>query len=478
MKNVHVAVTGIGLVTPLGANRESTWQAILEGGRAGRWLEQDFLKDSVSGGTAASPVFSEIDSANSHARTGRTETQVVHACEQDRATSTTKRFAGFGAPVTADCGAASSPVRATRFAIQAAEEALRHAGLSREIVEKSGCVIGTSKPDLRAFDQFLLHQRLNSLSCCEGDGNSFPNNVGDGTDVEGASQFQNEERTRPSISITDLFPSSPAMAVAQEFGINGGVVCPVAACATGLLSIIQAAQWIQRGEFSCVLAGSTDASLHPGLLGSYRRLGVMARAEDDPAGACRPFDSQRCGFMVGEGAAVVVLEEWESAEKRGAKPLAEWIGGQTGSDPWGITNVDTSGEELGSVIRRLLKEHSVRAEEVGSICYHGTATRFNDLCESRAVRKVFGGQAQLPVGFGVKGSIGHLMGAAGAVETALSLLSLRDGRLPPTANLESIDPECGIPLTMSTAMALPPGLLLKTSLGFGGHLGAGLLKRI
>ncbi|MEW4489784.1 beta-ketoacyl-[acyl-carrier-protein] synthase family protein [Thalassoglobus sp. JC818] len=440
MKDVRVAVTGIGLVTPLGANRESTWQAILEGERAGRWLGQGFLDRVGLGQTPASKSLA-IE------RTGRKQAPVVEAIELEKTTSLQSWPVAYGAPVADDQLTAFSPVRATRFALQAAEEALQHAGLTKDVLTDSGCVIGTSKPDLQAFDQFQIDQRS----------------------IDSGSS---------AISIADLFPSSPAMKVAQEFGIQGGVACPVAACATGLLSIIQAAQWIQRGEFSCVLAGSTDASLHPGLLGSYRRLGVMARAEDDPAGACRPFDAQRSGFMVGEGAAVVVLEEWEAAEKRRAKPLAEWIGGQTGSDPSGITNVDTSGEELGRVIRRLIDRHSVHAPEIGSICYHGTATELNDLCESRAIRRIFGDQAQLPTGFGVKGSIGHLMGAAGAVETALGILSLRDGRLPPTANLQSIDPECGVPLTMSTSMPLPLGLLLKTSLGFGGHLGAGLLKRI
>ncbi|MEK6249256.1 MAG: hypothetical protein N2C12_13825, partial [Planctomycetales bacterium] len=177
---------------------------------------------------------------------------------------------------------------------------------------------------------------------------------------------------------------------------------------------------------------------------------------------------------VGEGASTLILEDWEQAISRGATPLAEWIDGIIGCDPTGLTGVDSTGETLAALIDRLLARNDVRPSQVSAISYHGTATQMNDLTEARAIQMTLG---DWPIGFGVKGAIGHLLGAAGAVETAFGVLALRDQVLPPTANHISHDPSCPNRVTRSEAVHQPIEYLLKTSLGFGGHLAVGLLKR-
>lgn len=402
MSRVRIAVTGIGLVTPLGIDRETSWSNLLAGQTAARWLTSDELAPAVP----ATPW--------------------------------------YGAPVTVPESPLSHLSRTSQFALIAARDALEQAQVSAGDLKSLGCVIGTSKTDLREVDR--LFQQLS---------------------------YRDAEVLSPTINA--LFPSDPAQAIAAEFGLQGGVLCPVAACATGLVSVIRAAEMIRHGDLQAVLAGSTDSSLHPGLLASYRRLGVLAAPGTDPATACRPFDVQRTGFVVGEGAAVLILEEWEAALSRGATLIAEWVDGQLASDPSGLTAVDSSGQTLARLISNLLDRNRVSSDQVSAICYHGTATHMNDLTEARAVAESL---SQRPVGFAVKGAIGHLMGAAGAVETAFSLLSLRDQLLPPTVNHTEHDPDCPNRLTGADAMRQPIEYLLKTSLGFGGHLAVGLLKRV
>ena len=403
MSPVRIAATGLGLVTPLGLDAATTWSALIQGKVAGRWLEET-------------------------------------------AVETTPGWRMFGAPVI-DTWIDHNPhqSRSTRFVIHAATEAIQQAGLNENDLRNTGCVIGTSKPDLRAIDEWFR-----SLD----DSNSVEKREG-----------------------LPILPSEPAIEVANQFGVHGPVSCPVAACATGLVSLIQAANLIRSGVCSRVICGSTDSSLHPGLLASYRRLGVLADPGENPANACRPFDENRCGFLVGEGAAIFVLEEWETAQDRGAVPLAEWIDGQIGNDPTGITSIDPNGESLAELIRRLLDRNHVSSDQIHSLCYHATATQLNDQAEANAMQQVFG-EKNIPPGFGIKGAIGHLMGAAGAVETAVGILALQNQILSPTTNYTKSDPTCVVPVSGTPMKLHNADYLLKTSLGFGGHLAAGLLKRV
>jgi 3-oxoacyl-[acyl-carrier-protein] synthase II len=335
--------------------------------------------------------------------------------------------------------ASSEPV--VSLALTAAREAMSQAQLSSSPIlsERGGCVIGTSKLGLRSFARAMRPS------------NDTPHEL--------------------------LWPNAAALAVAAEWKLEGAALCPVAACATGLVSLIRGADLIRSGECDVVLAGSSDASLVPLVLGSFQRLGVMARGFDEPASACRPFDAERSGFVIGEGAAVLVLEDRAHAAARGATALAEFVAGGMASDPSGLTQVDPEGTSLTWLIRDVLRRANVLPEEIDALNLHGTATRANDVAETRAVRAALGSAADQVVCSSQKGAIGHLLGAAGSVESALAVLSLRDQVVPPTINLRTPDPQCDLDYAANTARPMRLRNAVKVSLGFGGHLAVGLFRR-
>lgn len=404
MNRVRIAVTGVGLVTPLGLTREATWQGLLAGERSVRWLDAPGVAESMAG-------------------------------KRDWPRC-------FGA--TVPCEIPHGASRQCAFALRAAREAAEQACLTPDQLRTAGCVIGTSKIEMQQFDQWARRQN---------DPPAAPQNV----DV--------------------LFPSSAAFHVARELGCSAAALCPVAACATGLVSIIRGANLIREGHCPVVLAGSTDASLHPGLLASYRRLKVLADPGEDPGRACRPFDRTRSGFAVGEGAGILVLEDWDHAFRRGALPMAEWVDGRIGSDPTGLTSVDGTGATLAKLIQRLLSDCCKTPREISVIQLHGTGTRLNDRAEAAALQHVCGAELPFIPAFGLKGAIGHLMGAAGAVETAACVLALAHQGVPPTVNFQLADAECGLRLSSQALTSVDVSDALKISLGFGGQMAVGLLRR-
>ncbi|MFM9959824.1 MAG: beta-ketoacyl-[acyl-carrier-protein] synthase family protein [Planctomycetaceae bacterium] len=399
-----MVVTGIGLITPLGAGREVSWSAIRNGQSAVRWLDADDL---------TSPTGEALKNFGT-------------------------QWVGATAP-RASLSASSEPV--VSLALSAAREAMIQAQLSPGPIlsERGGCVIGTSKLGLRSF----------ALALRQPDG----------------------------VSHELLWPNAAALAVAREWQLGGPALCPVAACATGLVSLIRGADLIRSSECDVVLAGSSDASLLPIVLGSFQRLGVMARGFDEPSSACRPFDAERSGFVIGEGAAVMVLEERDHALERGATVLAEFVAGGMASDPSGLTQVDPTGTSLAWLIRDVLRRADVLPEEIDALNLHGTATRANDVAETKAVRLGLGAAAERVACSSQKGAIGHLLGAAGSVESALAVLSLRDQIIPPTINLHTVDPQCDLDYVAKTARPMRLRNVLKVSLGFGGHLAVGLFRR-
>lgn len=349
-------------------------------------------------------------------------------------------------------GAATpSPFRETdepvvAMALAAAQEAVTHAGLS-DVSKRCGCVIGTSKLGLRSFARAKK------------------------VDTDASLSLQESTSCLPG-----YWPNSAAIAVAQEWNLPGPTLCPVAACATGLVSLIRGADLIRSRECDIVLAGSSDASLVPIVLGSFQRLGVMARGFEEASSACRPFDINRSGFVIGEGSAVLVLEDREHAIARGATVIAEFVAGGMASDPSGLTQVDPAGTSLVWLIRDVLRRASVSPTDIDAINLHGTATRSNDVAETRAVRAVFGAAADRIACSSQKGAIGHLLGAAGSVESALAVLSLRDQIVPPTINLRTPDPQCDLDYVANVARPMPLRNVLKLSLGFGGHVAVSLFR--
>lgn len=269
----------------------------------------------------------------------------------------------------------------------------------------------------------------------------------------------------------------PSLTLAAQYEADGPVITPSAACATGLVSLIRGADLIRQGDCDFVLAGSADWSLSTTYLAGYRRLGVLAKPDDDPASACKPFDRRRNGFSVGCGAAILVLEDWNCAVERGAPIHAEWLGHAMAGDAASIVDVDSSGKTPARVIADAMRRSAVRPQQIDAVSLHGTATHSNDVCESRAIKLALGEAAPSASCFSIKGSIGHLMGAAGSVETATLVMALREQCVPLTANLQEPDPECPLDCTAGESRFRRIDHALKLSQGFGGACAAAVLRR-
>ncbi len=398
----RVVITGIGLWTPLGSDRESTWQSLIAGRSGSRWLTAP--QWSGSSPVAGAP------------------------CEIP--------------PATIEDGV--DPVIALARLVSI--EAIDDAGLGPPLLshDSTGVVFGTSKGGLHTASKLLSAPPIGNE-----DGGSW----------------------------LDVWPNSAAVGVARTIGCSGPVLAPVAACATGLAACMRGYELIRDGRCEVVVAGSSDASLQPAILGSFQRLGVLARPTEDPATACRPFDRDRTGFIVGEGAGCLILESYEHAIARGARWYAEWLGGRMLSDPSSLTQLDPQGTSL----RRLLQDIASLANcPPDYINLHGTATRPNDRVESAAVAATLGGTVRGVSCSSLKGGLGHLLGAAGSVELAATLLAIRDQIVPPTVNLVSVDPElaAGINFTPRKSQQRRIELAWKLSLGFGGHLSAACVRRL
>ncbi len=425
----RVVITGIGLVTPHGSDRESSWRGFLSGKSRTTWLDdRDFgLRHPLPGfaGAPASQIAPELP-------TGINESQPLFRQPRDQVIS---------------------------LALCAAQEALTDAHfdtttLTPEERNRTGCVIGTSKGGLISFQRAFetLHSSHNLYGS---------RNVDDQLTADWL-QFQ---------------PHAPAAAVSTLFDLRGPSLCPIAACATGLTCLVRAADLLRHGMCDVVVAGSSDASLHEAVLASFKRLGVLAQGFDDPATACRPFDRQRNGFVVGEGASIIVMEKAEHAEKRGASPYAEWLSGGMAADISAMTQLETDGVALTRLIQQILRSAEVTSDEVDYINLHGTGTLLNDVCETKAVHAALGKNAKRVACSGLKGSIGHLLGAAGSVETSAALLAMRDSCVPPTVNLNQPDDQCDLDYTAGRFARRRIETTLKLSLGFGGHLVAALFRR-
>jgi len=341
------------------------------------------------------------------------------------------------------------------LAVMTAEEAVVDAGLNltEKDRERVGCVIGTSKPALRSFAKLF-----------------------DPAHDENQARF--EENQAMFEPWHDVFPHAASLAVSHKLGLTGPCLCPVAACATGLVCLQRGYELIRHGHCEVVLAGSSDASLLPIVHASFKRLGVLARDADNASAACRPFDRNRSGFVIGEGAAVLVLERLDDAQARGANIYGEWLGGAIGSDGSELTGLEAGGESLARLIADLLQRGGVDVAEIDYVNLHGTATLQNDVYETRALKSALGRHADRVKCSSLKGGIGHLLGAAGSVETAATLLAMRDGVVPPTVNLEFADPECDLDYTPRKACRTEIRTVLKLSLGFGGHLAAAILRGV
>ena len=265
--------------------------------------------------------------------------------------------------------------------------------------------------------------------------------------------------------------------ISMKLGAKGPCLDVSTACATGTHALGEAMKIIQRGDADVMLAGGAEASLTPLVLAGFRRAKALSLRNDEPEKASRPFDKHRDGFVLSEGAGVLVLEKLGRAQKRGAKIYAELAGYGLSSDAYHYTKPDPAGDGPGRAMSLALSDACMRPEEIDYINAHGTSTVPNDRVETLAIKKTFGEQAHNLAVSSSKSMLGHMLGAAGAVEAAITSLALRDGVIPPTINYETPDPECDLDFVPNKARKKNIKAALSLSLGFGGINAALLFKK-
>jgi 3-oxoacyl-[acyl-carrier-protein] synthase II len=257
--------------------------------------------------------------------------------------------------------------------------------------------------------------------------------------------------------------------VAIDHGAKGPNFAIVSACASGAHAIGEAAEWIRRGDATAVIAGGTEAAITPLGIASFAAMQALSMRNDDVVHASRPFDRGRDGFVIGEGAGILMLEEYEHARRRGAEILAEVVGYGATADAGHITAPDPEGDGARRCVSRALERAGARPEDVSYINAHGTSTQLNDAAETRAIKAVFGDAAATTPMSSTKSMTGHLLGAAGAVEAVLCVQAIRDSFVPPTINLLEPDSECDLDYVPNTGRSQRVDLAISTSFGFGGH---------
>ncbi|GAB6935809.1 beta-ketoacyl-ACP synthase II [Calditerricola yamamurae] len=265
--------------------------------------------------------------------------------------------------------------------------------------------------------------------------------------------------------------------VSIHFGLKGPNSAPITACATGTHAIGDAFKIIQRGEADVMVAGGTEATIRPLAFAGFCAARAMSTRNDEPEKASRPFDKDRDGFVMGEGAGVLILEELEHAKRRGAPIIAEVIGYGMSADAFHLTQPDPDGDGAKRAMLAAIRDAGIRPEEVDYINAHGTSTELNDKVETQAIKAAFGEHAYKLAVSSTKSMTGHMLGAAGAVEAIATALALRDQILPPTINYETPDPACDLDYVPNEARRAPVRVALSNSFGFGGHNATIALKR-
>src|SRR5712692_6739121 len=319
---------------------------------------------------------------------------------------------GGEVPAQAHQGAFKGFDRFSRFALIAAEEAMAQAKIENVDPERFGVIVGTGLGGCETLD--AAFRRV----------------------------YKEGQPRVPPTSIPWSMYNAAASAVSTQFGAKGIAYTPVSACASSAHAIGQAFQAIRAGDADVMIAGGADAPLTFGIILGWESMRVLAIDNEHPEKACRPFSADRKGLVLAEGAAVLVLESFEHAQRRGQAILGEIVGFGITSDAGHLT--DPSADGAARAMRMALRDASIEAGEVAYINAHGTATRANDATETAAIKSVFGEHAyRLPIS-STKSMHGHAMGASGAMEIASSLLALNEGVIPPTINLQSPDPACDL----------------------------------
>lgn len=414
MNQKRVVVTGLGLVTPLGIGIEPFWNGLLTGVRVIRTI-------------------SRFDASPFSTRIAAEITEDIFDPSQYMDRKEARRNARF-----------------IQFAIAATRHALEHAqfAVTPENAERVGVMIGSG---IGGVDYMDSQVRV--------------------LDREGP------DRLSPFLPIM-MIADMAAGIVSIMLGAKGPNSCVVTACATGANAIGDAARLIQRGDVDVMIAGGTEAAVVPVGIGSFCAARAMSTRNDDPAHASRPFDAERDGFVMGEGAGILILESYEHAVARGATMIAEIKGYGMCADAYHLTQPDPEGDGAFRSMRNALRDAGLEPSAVDYINAHGTSTRYNDMCETRGIKRLFGDYAyQLGVS-STKSVTGHLLGAAGAVEAAVCALAIQHQTLPPTINYEFPDPECDLDYVPNEPRPAKVDVTLSNSFGFGGHNASLVITRV
>jgi 3-oxoacyl-[acyl-carrier-protein] synthase II len=336
-----------------------------------------------------------------------------------------------------------------QYAVAAAQQAVDHAGLGGGFPDPAmtGVVIGSGIGGIGTFE-------------------------------EQCRAFHEKGPNRVSPFFVPMFiPDMAAGLVAMRFGVTGPNYCTVSACASSAHSIGEALRLIQDGDADMMIAGGAEAAITPLAMAGFGNMKALSTRNDDPQGASRPFDRTRDGFVMGAGAGVVVLESLESAERRGARILAEADGYGMSADAYHMTQPAPEGRGAQQAMRAALKDARVAAADIGYINAHGTSTPHGDLAETQAVKAVFGECARKLVFGSTKSMTGHLLGAAGGLEFAICTLVIGRGVIPPTINHRTPDPDCDLDCAPNVAVPRRVDVAMSNSFGFGGHNVSLVVKR-
>ena len=283
-------------------------------------------------------------------------------------------------------------------------------------------------------------------------------------------------RVSPFMVPMMLVDSNPGM-IAIQLGVRGPNLAVVTACATGTNAIGEGTEIIRRGQADVILAGGSEASLLPVAMAGMSVMGALSSRNDDPQAASRPFDLQRDGFVMGEGAGVLVLESLEFAQARGASILAEVVGYGATNDAYHISAPAENGSGAAASMRIALADANLGFQDIDYINAHGTSTNLNDKSETAAIKTVFGEKAyQIPIS-STKSMTGHLLGAAGALEAAICVKVIQEGIIPATINYEYPDPDCDLDYVPNTSRSTKVNTIMSNSFGFGGHNAVIILSR-
>ena len=290
-------------------------------------------------------------------------------------------------------------------------------------------------------------------------------------------------RTRGPTRVTPTFIPSVLVDAASgqlaiSLGFRGPNYAPVSACATGSHAIGEAAELIRRGDADAVLAGGAEACIHPLIYAGFSAMRGLVSEEESPPRASRPFDATRAGFVVGEGAGVVVLEDLEAAQKRGARVYAEILSYGASNDAHHMAQPDPDSVGVSEMMHRALDRAGIEPEQVDYINAHGTSTPLGDLAETNAIKDVFGAHAYKLAVSSTKSVTGHCFGAAGAIEAIMCVRAVHDSVLPPTMNYEHPDPECDLDYVPNKARETRVNVALSNAMGLGGHNGCVLVGRV